>query len=125
MGLIAYLSIKLSSIELVLSSHWFIPKPLSLLLNHFNSLSPSTRTSLCESPTRYSSLRVPALLGLYSRYRSLQSLGLAQLWMRQTVNIDVHHLKRFLDNVSAGGAAKVGKHVLFASELDVLSGRHF
>ena len=36
MGLTAYLSIELSSIEPVLSSHWFTPKPLSLFLNHFN-----------------------------------------------------------------------------------------
>ena len=55
MGLTAYLYIELSSIEPVLSSHWFTPKPLSLFLNHFNSLSPSTRTCLCESPTRHSS----------------------------------------------------------------------
>ena len=38
MGLTAYLSIELSSIELSCSflSLWFTPKPLSLLLNHFN-----------------------------------------------------------------------------------------
>ena len=36
MGFTAYLSIELSSIKLVPSSYWFTPKPLSLLLNHFN-----------------------------------------------------------------------------------------
>ena len=64
MGLTAYLSIELSCSF----SYWFIHKPLNLLLNHFNPLSPSTRTCLHESPTRHSSLRVPALSGSYSRY---------------------------------------------------------
>lgn len=47
----------------------------------------------------------------------------------QTVHIDalppilILHLKRFLYDASAGGVAKVGKQVSFASELDVPSGK--
>ena len=64
MGLTAYLSIELpcsflTGSLLSLSAYtWTTSK----------TLSPSTRTCLRESPTRHSSLHVPALSGFYSRY---------------------------------------------------------
>ena len=70
MGLIAYLSI-----ELVLSYHWFTPKPLSLYLNQFqyfcHHLQEPVYVSLPLDTHPFVFLRyqdcIPALSGLYSR----------------------------------------------------------
>ena len=75
-GLTAYLSIELSC-SFPLS--WFLSKSPPAL-SSLPTVSPfvhQPRTCLSESPLRHSSLRVPALSGLYSRY----SLECSSMWV--------------------------------------------